>query len=167
MFDFENSSSCIRRGRAGFTLVELLAAVLILAMGVGLVAGIGENVLQDSRIDETRNIQAVALKALATYYKTTGTWPAGNGEPDSGANLLTALRRAGPETKNMLQRLPQCGRREDNTGTVHLLDGFGNRMLYFQTGGLAGSRPLLMSKGADQADTTDDILGETEPEMTQ
>ena len=140
---------------AGFTLVELIAVLLIVAVGFALIGGIGDGVLRDYREDETRNIHSVLAGALRAYHDVHHDWPTGDGTPESGHALLSSLRKC-DESRAMLKLLPQSATRIGNTGE-HLLDGFGNVVLYFKTGGLAGRTPLLVSKGDDPLDPADDI----------
>ena len=155
-----NSKSKIRNG---FTLVEMLVAILILVVSVALIVGVGSMVRENTQNEETKNIQAVLRSALKVYRdenpknntKTTKPWPAGDGKTDSTAGLLIALRKD-QKARETLTRLPRQALSEDSTGREFVLDGFGNRMRYHQTGGLAGA-PLLISNGADPNDPADDI----------
>ncbi len=149
-----------KRKSSAFTLIELMVVLLILAIGVALVVGVGATVQETARSEETRNIQRVVLASLQTYYNAApNAYPDGDGAPDSSISLLVALRTVAPSRKE-LHRLPKHAISEDDTGREHLLDGFGNPMLYFKTGGLAGRTPRLLSRGANLLDPTDDIASD-------
>ncbi len=146
------------KGRTAFTLVELLAALLILAVGVALTHGIGTSVVDTSRARETRAIQDVIRRAMAAYAEANSNFPQAQGEPESSAVLLEHLRRC-ESCSPVLQQLPRLATFEDDGGRVHLVDGFGSPMLYYhETGELAGRPPMLISKGADHGDLSDDIV---------
>lgn len=151
--------------RTGFTLVELLVALLILAVLVALTHGIGSSVTETSRARETRQIQRVLREAMRVYAQTYAAYPTANGEPDSSAVLLEHLRRCEP-CGPVLQRLPKLAKFEDTRGRVHLVDAFGSPMLYYHetshrdTGDLAGRPPMLISHGADPEDLSDDIVSD-------
>lgn len=175
---FRNGQSKIGNWKSAiaFTLVEMLVAILILVVGVALIVGVGSMVRENAQSEETKNIQSVLRSALKAYRgkdaddntETTDNtattdnkktkkkpWPPGDGKPDSTAGLLIALRNDKP-AREALKRLPRQAILKDSTGREFVMDGFGNRMRYHQTGGLGGA-PLLISLGADQKDPTDDI----------
>ena len=141
----------------GFTLTEFLVVLLILAIGIALVVGVATTVQETGRAEETKNIQRVVLAGLKAYYHSgQEAYPPGNGGADSGETLLAALRTIGAGRKE-LKRLPKHAISEDDSGRERLVDGFGNPMPYYQSGGLAGRTPRLVSQGPDALDPTDDI----------
>jgi prepilin-type N-terminal cleavage/methylation domain-containing protein len=146
------------RLRPAFTLVELMAALLILAVAVALTHGIGTSVVDTSRARETRVIQDVIRRAMAAYAQSNSNFPQAQGEPHSSAVLLEHLRRCEP-CGPVLQQLPRLATFEDDRGRVHLVDAFGSPMLYYHdTGELTGRPPTLISRGADHDDLSDDIV---------
>ena len=140
----------------GFTLTELLVVLLILAIGVALIVGVATTVQETARAEETKNIQRVLLAGLKAYYKSEKAFPHGDGGPESSETLLTGLRTVAQGRKK-LRHLPKHAISEDTSGRRRLVDGFGNPMLYFQSGGLSGKAPRLISQGPDPLDPTDDI----------
>ncbi len=144
-----------RKLAIAFTLVEMLVAILILVVGVALCVGVGSMVREGSQSEETRNIQAVLRSALHVYHGNESAWPAGDGTPESTTGLINALRKD-QSARAELAKLPQQAILVDDTGGEFVMDGFGNRMLYHQTGGLAGG-PLLISPGKNPRDPADDI----------
>ncbi len=141
----------------GFTLIELLVVLLILAIGIALIVGVATTVQETARAEETKNIQRVVLAGLKAYYLSgEKAYPPGDGGADSSETLLTGLRTVAQGRKE-LRRLPKHAISEDSSGRRRLVDGFGNPMLYFQSGGLAGETPRLVSQGPDPLDPTDDI----------
>jgi len=155
----DNSSFSTKPARLAkaFTLVEMLVAILILVVGVALMVGVGSMVRKHTQTEETRNILAVLRSALKVYNPTSDkqAWPAGDGKSDSTAGLIIALRK-NYDARAALEQLPLQAISTDSTGREFVMDGFGNRLRYHQTGGLAGS-PLLISPGADPNDHADDI----------
>ena len=142
--------------RGGFTLVEMLVVLIILAVGTALMVGVAEDVRRHSRNETTRNIQATLVRALKTYKSSYGDYPPGDGQSGSGAILLTCLQGC-PRTQADIARLPKQAIRYDQTGRQTIVDGFGREMHYSRFGGLAAKNPLLYSQGHDPADPTDDI----------
>jgi prepilin-type N-terminal cleavage/methylation domain-containing protein len=145
-----------RINNSAFTLTEMLVAMLILSVGIALIVGVGSVVRQRSQAAETRNVQAVLASALKLYYESQNAWPPGDGGENSTAELLRLLR-ANRLSRAELDKLPQGTVIEDDTGREFVLDGFGNKMRYFRTGGLGGQSPLISSLGADPKDPADDI----------
>ena len=150
-----NNLSSLRAG--GFTLTELLVVVLILAIGIALIVGVATTVQETARSEETKNIQRVALAGLKAYYESgEKAYPPGNGGADSSEALLMRLQNVAQGRKE-LRRLPKHAIAEDSSGRRRLVDGFGNPMLYYQSGGMDGKTPRLISQGPDALDPTDDI----------
>jgi prepilin-type N-terminal cleavage/methylation domain-containing protein len=143
----------------GFTLVELIVALLIIALMLMLVSGVGRNVLEASRSDATRNIQTVIMDAVKVYYRAEKDYPPGDGGPDSSETLLAALRAVDP-SRPILRMLPADAVQTGPMGDELLYDGFGRAIRYDRSGGLAGRRPLLTSPGPENDDTTDDIISD-------
>jgi prepilin-type N-terminal cleavage/methylation domain-containing protein len=141
-----------------FTLIEMLVVLLIFAIAVALVHGVGSTVQEDARAAETRNIQAVVLKALEAYHggdhKSRPSYPEGNGDLASNARLVRLLQ-ANPKANKILWSLPGNAVDERN-GTRYLLDGFGAPMEYYGAEGV-DKTPKLVSHGPNPDDPTDDM----------
>jgi prepilin-type N-terminal cleavage/methylation domain-containing protein len=144
--------------RPAFTLVELMVALLILAVGVALVHGIGGSVVDRSRGQETRAIQQVLRQATLAYGQAEAGYPTASGGDASSAVLYEHLRRCS-RCEPILRRLPRLATYEDTRGRVHILDAFGSPMRYYHgEGELAGRPPMILSHGADRDDLSDDIV---------
>lgn len=140
----------------GFTLVEMLVVLIILAVGTALMVGVAEDVRRHSRNETTRNVQAILVRALMAYKSSYGDYPPGDGDAGSSAVLLGCLQNC-PRTQSELARLPKQTIRYDAKGRQMIVDGFGREMHYSRFGGLAAKNPLLYSTGQDPDDPTDDI----------
>ncbi len=79
--------------RAGFTLLELLSVITIIALLAGMAIGTGRRAAESGRIARARAELAVLGAALETYRRTHGDYP----RTDDAAQLLRALLgRRGP-----------------------------------------------------------------------
>ncbi len=79
--------------RAGFTLLELLAVVGIIAILTGLVLGVGRRTMESGKIVRAKGELAVLAAALEIYRQHYGDYP----QTDDGARLLQSLiGRRGP-----------------------------------------------------------------------
>ena len=136
--------------RRGFTLVELLVVMFIMAIIVALIVGVGKYVADQAAIKQTRAAQAVISRAIALYYDQYKFYP----NVDSTDKLASALRNS-PKAKEMLNKLSE----ENLSGSGGIMaDGFGNEMRYKPKGGF-GDRPVLISPGPDGE------FGEDKPDM--
>ncbi|HBS29396.1 MAG TPA: hypothetical protein DEB06_08095 [Phycisphaerales bacterium] len=71
-----NRTSAHPRASGGFTLVELLAVIVIIALLMTLVLGVGSVVLGNQRVSLTQNVLTGLDRALDEYIQTTnGTIP--------------------------------------------------------------------------------------------
>ena len=134
----------------GFTIVEMMIVLVILAILLGMVVGISRYAMAQAARSQTLATQAVAMQAVSRYYDARGCYPPDS--PDCVA-LMNALR-AEPAARGVLTDL--SNEAYPSQGAA-LRDGFGEPMQYRTAGGLGGT-PVLISKGADrQFDTDDDI----------
>lgn len=79
--------------RAGFTLLELLAVVGIIAILSGLVLGVGRRAIESGKITRAKSELAVLAAALEAYRHSYGDFP----QTDDEARLLQSLLgRRGP-----------------------------------------------------------------------
>jgi prepilin-type N-terminal cleavage/methylation domain-containing protein len=131
--------------RVGFTLIEMLAVICILAILLGLVVGISRHIIERSAVNETITIQDIAMDVIMTYRDVQGALPGGN-------TLMQDLRSV-PASNNKLANLP----RDAWTGGTGLLDGWGRVMTYNPTGGFGGT-PVLISRGPNGNLNDDDDI---------
>lgn len=79
--------------RAGFTLLELLAVVGIIAILSGLVLGVGRRAIESGKIARAKGELTVLAAALDAYRRSYGDYP----QTDDEARLLQSLLgRRGP-----------------------------------------------------------------------
>ena len=87
--------------RAGFTLLELLAVVGIIAILAGLVLGIGRHAIESGKISRAKSELAVLAAALEAYQRSYGDYP----QTDDEARLLQSLiGRRGPQNAALTGR---------------------------------------------------------------
>lgn len=122
-----------RRGRGGFTLVEMLAVILVIGIIVAVVVGVAGNALAKANEAETRQIMTAIDAVITAYYDAKGVYP--------GANLYSELRDC-PQSKIRLGALSKVIKNSQ------FLDGFKQPIRYRTSGG-AGGAPYLESAGRD------------------
>jgi len=142
-----------RFGGRGFTMVELLVVLLILAILLGLVVGISKYVMAEAARKQTESVQSIVIHAATRYYETTTPSDYPGSDANGCRQLMTTLYNHAP-SKEVLRTLPN----DAWAGSGQpLKDGFGEEMQYQKAGGRGGT-PVLISKGADrQINTPDDI----------
>lgn len=150
-------------GAAGFTVIELLVVISILAILVGLVISVGAHVRMKGLQDDTVNMLGIVQQAVDAYKDATGDYPEQDvdfGGPDyagqAAANSQALLRdlRSVEASKDRLRNLPG-GRIDIDNNT--LIDAFGNSINYLRDGG-AGGLPVIVSAGKDGVWNTSDDL---------
>ncbi|MFP4106419.1 MAG: type II secretion system protein [Phycisphaerae bacterium] len=158
--------SADRRARRAFTIIELLAVLVIIGILVALAVAVSTYLMDRAQEDATRGTMELTLQALDAFYEKTGEYPPGDGGTDSGEVLLEWLtgrtddypERSAPVKAAMgfLSRLPEdaIGLAEDNSGQ-RIVDGWGNPIRYEKSG--VGNTPRLISAGPDgDFDTVED-----------
>ena len=131
--------------RCGFTLVEMLTVLLILAIILALVVGISKHLMEEAARKQTEATQAVLVNAILKYKELTRSLPPND-------NLYPLCSAASPqEVRNIVSRLPKEQFTWDNTAqTATAKDGWGQPMIYRPTGGRGGTF-VILSKGPDRA----------------
>ncbi len=122
-----------RRGRGAFTLVEMLAVILVIGIIVAVVVDVVGTPIATRCGGETRQTMTAVMGAVQAYYDAKRVYP--------GADLFGDLR-ACPQSRARLGDL------EEVMKGRALLDGFEQPMRYYSSGG-AGGAPYLESAGRD------------------
>ncbi len=148
----------------GFTLVEMLVVVFVIAILVTIVVGVSKIVHNRAGKEQTRATMQVVGAALEAYYQATGDYPADPdpktfpAQPSVGwtvrdwqafcrATLLYAQLWGLAQSRAKLGPLGEDAVQRVNANNV-LVDGFGKCLDYFRDRG-AGGTPLLLSAGGD------------------
>ena len=137
-----------------FTMVEMLAVLLILTILVALAAGVGQYVIEEAKRKETIATQEVVMQAIQAYYDNH------NGYPPSDSNDCLQLMKnlvADPDARVLVKGLDSKAFFGSGSSGMALLDAYAKGMKY-QIGGGLGGGPVLISAGKDGVwRTTDDI----------
>ncbi len=132
-----------RRGRRGFTIIELLVVISIIAIIISLIVSAGTNLQAMGMEAETRGDLEVIQLAVNEYREQTGQWPLG-----SGPTLINRLM-AVPACKEILRSLTKRA--------LEGRDAFDNTIYFSSTGGRGGT-PVVRSGGRDtKMNTADDL----------
>jgi len=147
---------------AGFTLVEMLAVILVIAILVSVVVGVAGIVIRRAAEAETKLAMEVIRTAIDVYYEVNANFPGevtNFGSPPAGWSqrnweackrggaLYGALMSCEP-AKQRLAALKSDAIKSVYSGNTAFVDGFGKYMDYFKTAG-AGGKPLVLSAGGD------------------
>jgi prepilin-type N-terminal cleavage/methylation domain-containing protein len=159
----------------GFTIIEMLAVIVILAILVTLGVRIGAYVRDEGKRKTTRAAQSIVMNAISKFHEMYDKYPTDSG---GETGLLTILK--GDTTDALFTqtfgRAPNAGEvdalnlriKSDITPKLgdlpkatltnsDFLDGWLHPMQYSATGGPGGT-PVLISRGAnDNFGTADDI----------
>lgn len=137
-------TSPVRRHVGGFTLVEMLTVLLILAIILGLVVGISKKLMEEAARKQTEATQSVLMDAVMRYKQINGSTPGGLGDLLSGPEAV----------KQIVGTLSS----EVFTSAAAAKDGWGADMVYQPAGG-AGGTPVIISGGPDRnTGTADDNI---------
>ena len=163
--------SDIHQGR-GFTLIEMIIVVMVIAILVGVVIGVSKMIAARAANEKTRMYMETISLAIETYYESTKDYPYQETDiPETPDDWRWTSRdwHAFMRNKKLYQQLiavPSAQKRlaalpEDAVRNIYgenvFIDGFEMFLDYFRSGGVGGS-PVLISAGPDRTfDTEDDI----------
>jgi len=143
-------------GSRGFTLVELLAVMLILTILLALVVGASRMIFQDVEREETLGTMRVIMSAISQYYETSD--PKAYPYPDDSGgskNDWVKMLASNAEARKQIAGLGKSV--WDPSKAAYFLDAWGNEIRYYRSAGLGGA-PGLRSGGPDgKLLTTDDV----------
>lgn len=83
-----------RNGRAGFTLIEIVIAVAIVAIFAAALSPMVFRHLEESKITKAQSETGTIATALLGYYKDTGRWPVTNADGPSGNGVTRVASSA-------------------------------------------------------------------------
>lgn len=84
--------------RAGFTLIEIVIAVAIVAIFAAALSPMVFRHLEDSKITKAQNESETIATAILSYYKDTGRWPVTNLNGPTGNNVNRVITSANVAT---------------------------------------------------------------------
>jgi len=138
----------------GFTLVEMLVVLLIIAIVLALGAGVATAIIERTDKEETKSRLSIVWEAINVYFEENGrTWP---------ANLNAMASAEQKPWTDVLRRLPADSTKDCNATQIIIKDRYGNALKYSPSGGAFGGQPSLYSMGPDgksgtAAEKKDDI----------
>ena len=140
----------------GFTMIEMMAVLTILAILIALVVGVGEHIMDESRRKLTITTQEVVMQAVQAYYKSMTFYPPEEGDgTDDCSELMTNLEDD-RDAAVLLQGLDDDA--YSGTAGDPLNDAYDREMRYRDDEGLGGL-PVIISSGKDgDFDETDDNI---------
>ncbi len=138
-FAKNNKASCGR----GFTIIEMLAVLFILAIIVALIASVSVYVLNEANKKDTRSSMAVIQDAILLYIDITGVKPT----QDGGCTMLFTQLKSNEQTFAKIKELPDSVFQGQNPRS-YFCDAWGKQLRYRQSEGRGGS-PVLISAGPD------------------
>lgn len=158
-----SSAAC----RSGFTMIEMLAVLMILTILVALAVGVGEHIIDDAKRQETMATQRVVMEALKAYYDTVTPkdYPPNETDDSDDCSQVMAALEGNRAAGTLVKSLPS---KAYAGGDSSLLDGYLTAMRYRKSKGLGGG-PLLVSAGKDglfgfgadeEPGTADDVADE-------
>ncbi|MHC4841895.1 MAG: type II secretion system protein GspG [Planctomycetota bacterium] len=151
-----------KKTRRNFTIIEMLAVMVIIFILIGLFTAAGGSVRLKARKAKTEaQIKAIEV-ALSSYYSDWGYYPViSEGALPSTVNYDTpnfwgSLKSS--SGKYYIEYDSVFGR--NNSGVVEIKDGFGNAYKFESPGNMNPEKFDIWSLGPDGADAGNDSLGE-------
>ncbi len=139
----------------GFTLVEILVVMVIIAMLGGIMMVVGKNISQKAKIQNTKNTMVILMGAVEAYQAYKGHYP---------QDIDIATLEGVPDSRDILSKLPESAKILHTDGKIRVIDYFndgdtqGKLLNYYNTPG-DGNPPILSSHGPDrQEGSADDIV---------
>ncbi|MCK4625996.1 MAG: type II secretion system protein [Phycisphaerae bacterium] len=146
----------------GFTLVEMLVVISVVAILLTIVVGVTHIVLARASAEQTRTNMLVILQAIEEYRTVKGDYPpdeadsvAPGGWVDGERNWDAYCRGkklyeelvSVPQSQAFVAKLDKDAIKSIYSSDV-FVDGFEKYMEYFSDGGVGGS-PVIVSAGTD------------------
>ncbi len=145
----------------GFTLVEMIVVVAIIAVLVAIVVGVSGLVVSRASVERTKVNMQVILQAIYAHHKAEENYPLEeddfSGKPDEWTDSDWEAYKRGKKLYEDLASVPQARAHITNLGKEAIknisgndvfVDGFDKYMTYRIAGG-AGGAPVIISAGSD------------------
>ena len=135
-----------RNRPTGFTLVEILAVVFILAILAAILVWTLKPRSDDVYVKETKNTMNIAMTAITEYYQVRKDYPAEGG---GWVNQLLTV----PKSRALISKFDENVWSAADSNEIK--DAWGHPIEYSRSGGLAGA-PGLISGGPDGDTATEE-----------
>lgn len=129
-----------------FTMVEMLAVLMILTILVALAVGVGVIVMAETKRKQTIATQQIVIEALQAYHDNNNNYPPEHITNDDCSEVMTALL-ADADANVLLKGL--SSEAYAGVSPAPLMDAYTKGMRYRGSGGLGGG-PVLISSGKDE-----------------
>lgn len=129
-----------------FTMVEMLAVLMILTILVALAVGVGVIVMAETKRKQTIATQQVVMEALQAYHDNNNKYPDEDTDGSDDCSEVMTKLLGDVDGKVFVKGLSS----EAYVSGINtpLLDAYGAAMRYRRNGGLGGG-PVLISAGKD------------------
>lgn len=84
-------NSIQKKGRQGFTLIEIVIAVAIVAIFAAALSPMVFRHLEDAKVSKAQNETDVIASAVLSYYKDVGRWPYTNANGPTGNSVRRVI----------------------------------------------------------------------------
>ncbi len=116
----------IQTNRDGFTLIEIVIAVAIVAIFAAALSPMVFRHLEDAKLTKAQNESEIVASAMLSYYKDTGGWPYTNADGPSG----NSITRVATSTTLATGAGAGAGASASNWGTYGTLKQMGDYLYY-------------------------------------